>query len=106
MCGIVLKITGGFMTTEFTPGPWEVLAVKGEIFVAAKPVEGHPYFNRTRTTEIMSDEDYPRKIDDAHLISAAPELYEALYYMMKVDCGARGIMKARAAILKATGEKI
>jgi hypothetical protein len=64
-------------TVRHTPGPWKILEFMGEKFVAAAPYEGHPYFNRTRTIEIMSDEDYPTKEADIRLIAAAPELLEA-----------------------------
>ena len=65
-------------TMKHTPGPWEVKEIQGQIFVAGKPYEGHPYFNRTTTVEIMSDEDYPTKEADAHFIAAAPDMLEAL----------------------------
>jgi hypothetical protein len=94
------------MNTNFTPGPWTVLEVHGEIFVAAEPIEGHPYFNRTRTTEIMSDEDYPRKDADAALISAAPDLYKALDNMLNIDAGHNEIIAASIALAKARGEKV
>ena len=66
------------MRHEHTLGPWEVREVMGQVFVSAEPYEGHPYFGRTKTIEIMSDEDYPTKEADAHLIAAAPMQHDLL----------------------------
>jgi hypothetical protein len=60
-----------------TPGDWEVKEVRGQVFVAAPPYEGHPYFGVSRTIEIMSDEDYPTKEADAWLLAASPKLLTA-----------------------------
>ncbi len=61
-----------------SPGPWIVLELNGEVFVAAKPYPGHPYYNRTRTIQVMSDEDYPAKAADARLVATSPKMLEAL----------------------------
>lgn len=53
-----------------TKEPWEIRHVNNQPFIAAKPYEGHPYFNRTSTIEVMSDEDYPTKEADARRIVA------------------------------------
>ena len=61
--------------------------------------------------EIMSDEDYPTKAADARLISAAPELLEALELLMAPDDGKitaaqlkENWRKAESAIAKARKE--
>lgn len=56
--------------SEHTKEPWHVVNHHDILYVAAKPYEGHPYFNRTTTIEIMSDEDYPTKEADARRIVA------------------------------------
>ncbi|MGJ0509094.1 MAG: hypothetical protein ACR652_18625 [Methylocystis sp.] len=66
------------MSNKHTPEPWQVLEVHGEVFVAANTYEGHPYHNRTRTIEIMSDEDYPTKEADAHRIAACVNACEGI----------------------------
>ena len=57
-------------STEHTPAPWRVIDIPttDKFFVAAEPYEGHPYYKRTRTIEVMSDEDYPTKRADAEHI--------------------------------------
>ena len=66
------------MESKHTPGPWEVKKIAGQLFVAATPDEGHPYFRRYTTIGILEDDDYPTKVADARLIAAAPDLLEAL----------------------------
>jgi hypothetical protein len=99
-------------TMQHTPGPWKILEVMGEKFVAADPYEGHPYFNRTRTIEIMSDEDYPTKDADIYLIAAAPNLLAMCKLIMaewesdarSTQCfDSRIITGTRLAIQKAEG---
>lgn len=60
-----------------TPGPWVVKEVQGQLFVAATPYEGHPYFGRSSTIEVLSDEDYPTKEADVRLIANLPALLES-----------------------------
>lgn len=96
--------------SNHTPGPWRVRTHKdGDkvvgCFVAANDVNGYPY-----DAEIMGDDEYhgatERRLADAHLISAAPDLLAALE-------GALDIINAvmpgkhstiRAAIAKAKGQ--
>lgn len=68
--------------SKFTPGPWFVRTLErmGEVqdcFVAAKDVLGFAY-----DAEIMGDDEYrdgiERKMADARLIAAAPDLLEEL----------------------------
>lgn len=61
-----------------TPGPWFILEVRGQRFVAAKAPKGHPYFGVSRNVDIAGDEDYPTKEADLQLISAAPNMLAAL----------------------------
>lgn len=73
------------METSHTPGPWKVLTISGDPFVAAEPYDGHPYFGVSRTIQILSDEDYPTKKGDARLIASAPDLFTALEVDALVD---------------------
>ena len=87
-----------------TPGDWEVKEVMGQLFIAAKPYEGHPYYNRTRTIEIMSDEEYPTKVADAYLIAQAAALVRILQEALAESgcdgdlCAHRWHEEARAVI--------
>jgi hypothetical protein len=87
-----------------TPGDWEVKEVMGQLFIAAKPYEGHPYYNRTRTIEIMSDEEYPTKVADVYLIAQAPALVRILQEALAESgcdgdlCAHRWHEEARAVI--------
>lgn len=109
------------MSAKHTPGPWEIVNGRGYLFVQANTPEGHPYEGASPKVEIMSDEDYPTKEADAHLIAASPELLEALkvlverieYYASLAEDeapnieqwayteGSSDVAKARAAIAKA-----
>lgn len=96
------------MKLKITPGEWFVRTreVQGETvdcFVAAPPTNGMPY-----DAEILGDDEYreddgmARKLADAHLIAAAPQLLAAL----KNACAVAGFSKqAHAAIDKAEGRQ-
>ena len=104
--------------SKHTPGPWAVRSrkVDGEIvdcFVTAPDCQGLAY-----DAEIMGDDEYrdgmERKVADATLIAAAPELLEALQKAFLYINGGPGYTPenmmaayhaARAAIAKATGEQ-
>ena len=91
------------MKTKFTPGPWE----KGGLIVDARGIIIRQQWEGTR----IIDEIEP----NAHLIAAAPDMYEALEAAI-LEYGKPGgpwnvpsspgswIEKARAAIAKARGE--
>lgn len=87
--------------SKFTPGPWLYMLERQEVekdFVLL--------FHTVRT----GDKNIVRVANekDARLISAAPDMYEALkecYNHIKNDMCVRGIvMKAAAALKKAEGE--
>lgn len=84
---------------KWTPGPWEVAAGNGYDQILA--ADG---------SSLMANETYypwvPYKMEDWHLIAAAPDLYEALelvdqYYGEDSDV----FWKVREALAKARGEK-
>lgn len=97
-----------------TPGPWRVRTHEegGEVvgcFVAANDVNGYPY-----DAQIMGDDEYRgapgRELADAHLISAAPEMLEALRFAREwiiehreVGKNAMTLGAINAAIKKAEG---
>lgn len=94
------------MKTKFTPGPWKVY---------------EPYNLEKNTYGIDSMDEYVvvwmglnkeqgiRKIYDAHLIAAAPDLYEALETVLQAiesgDVVSGVIGEAKQALAKARGEK-
>lgn len=100
-------------TSKHTPGPWRVRALQRngvitDCFVAANSVQGLPY-----DAEILGDDEYiddmDRKVADARLIAAAPDLFDALQAALRVFEGMRVIdldtslamRAAQAAISKA-----
>lgn len=101
--------------SNHTPAPWSVRKLKRndeivDCFVCANDVNGFAY-----DSEIMGDDEYheniERKLADAHLIAAAPELMEALKEMIDAYptpssvCKERtAFEKAHAALAKAQGE--
>lgn len=92
------------MKTEFTPGPWSVYDV-GE-FPGVDSDSGESII----VWGDNGDESGVRGMANAHLISAAPELYEALDNILQntlsnqSERGQIAVMKARAALAKARGE--
>src|ERR1700761_705300 len=75
-----------------TKGQWELRVHPGaeanpdlygrNFHVSARTPENHPYFECTPKIEILSDEDYPTKRDDAYFVAHArqdiPDLLSAL----------------------------
>ena len=69
-----------------TPGEWKVLEIPeqpDQFFVAAVPTPDHPYYQRTRYMDVIGDENYPRKRDDAELIAHAPS--DIAYLLERVN---------------------
>ena len=101
------------MSTQFTPGPWEIeeyVKAGGVIHLAVTNREAAPNWMPCSITpmHLARDIDYA----NASLIAAAPELLDALqecehllWHDSKGDCP-RGLAakRARAAIAKAKGE--
>jgi hypothetical protein len=69
--------------SKHTDGPWKVRVMKADCFVEGNEVVGVIVTGEYRR-EIMGDENYPKKLADAHLVSAAPDLLEALEGMAMV----------------------
>jgi len=110
---------GSFDETKFTPGPWELFEVGDKCKHLCPSKNGTSIL--TVSLEYTDDGEpeyfgsvyYPA---DAHLIAAAPDMYEALE-MAILEYGKPGgpwnvpsspgtwIYKAKAAIVKARGEK-
>jgi hypothetical protein len=89
--------------SKHTPGPWFI------------DYEGGGAMGRRAMLETKDGQTigylYEAEFDDEMLIAAAPELLAALQYMVNVcpaidDQGEEAHQRARAAIAKATGEKI
>ena len=90
----------------FTPGPWKMIEVAHTIGIVPQK---RPKGITTRDVEdICTIEVYNDQHDakaNARLISAAPDLLEALQVVLSVaDRKTVEFDKARAAIAKATGE--
>lgn len=111
-------MTGGLPTNQWIPGPWRVeprpFNRGNRIFIIASHGD-HP------NGFVAAVESYPfqwHREANAHLIAAAPDLYEALQTMLKryVDLAGSGdcgnwnpeeeaqVIAARAALAKARGE--
>ena len=104
---------------SFTPGPWELVTVQTSCGICHKigPFPSKREGDSARHACLYAD--YPSKgnpADDeleanARLISAAPDMYEALKEMVRVaDANgidahyARAVSSARAALAKAGGQ--
>ncbi len=97
---------------KWTPGPWalhmlppeeSMMGQEGEWNISAQ--EDDMLFGKTPYYPYVSD-----NIADAHLIAAAPDLYEALDNLLKCHEGEGGTKYhagdiARAALAKARGER-
>ena len=104
--------------TKFTPGPWEK-GRQGEVEECFTPIHAKTHGALAQVVTEMEDfnPSYPdhlsKKIEvlaNAHLIAAAPELYEALetmlqFFYIPYSEGQKGAQdKARTALAKARGE--
>ena len=83
--------------TEHTPGPWHVWQAGKHVVIKA----GSLIIGSVRRAIVGGEQQA-----NAHLIAAAPELLEALKFVIRgVPDTWEGVQKARAAIAKATGEQ-
>ena len=109
------------METKFTPGPWKSVQIEGWEFAVRA---GGTVCNIKQKIDFQVEDSVDRTIQgrsenrmraDAHLIAAAPEMYEALAEMLLafsmenigVDASLRRChakRDARAALTKARGE--
>ena len=88
--------------SEHTSTPWEVLEVGGQHFIAAKPYEGHQYYNRTTTIEVLSDEDYPTREADVRFIVEACNAYDDLVAKVAAQAAEIERINERTTILEGT----
>lgn len=78
------KPAGG---AQFTPGPWEVKPIGKQLYIEAK--DGQGFVCDMQINDAFGEIDGPHIRADAHLIAAAPAMYEALsmahnvLYMLK-----------------------
>lgn len=108
---------GGVSETRFTPGPWKALT-NGNTFNSATVVTSKDAADGW-VCEVFDDSDSCTLPDEAnaHLIAAAPELYDALETLLDIndnggpfggelyqDRVVRSIECARKALAKARGE--
>ena len=84
--------------TKFTPGPWKIVEDR-------VPSSLEVYGGTTAICECWRRANPETEIANAHLIAAAPMLYEALDYLLNGIGDELGrIDKARAALKAARGE--
>jgi hypothetical protein len=91
------------MSTQHTPGPWKV--VDGH-YPSFKGVTGPSFkISVVMWATDLTEADYQKRNADLHLIAAAPELFEfAKEWLDRQGTDENYmVMKARAAIAKATG---
>lgn len=105
------------MSEKHTPGPWTFSRWDqfGDTRFYVAQAQGAPYTPNysdvaTLIAETVSGERVRIQEANARLIAAAPELLEALKYMLEVcpainNQGEEAHCKARAAIAKATGDQ-
>ena len=83
--------------SKHTPGPWRVVEDR-------VPSSLEVYAGKTAIAECWRRADVETEIANARLIAAAPDLLEALEFVIRgVPDTWEGVQKARAAIAKATG---
>lgn len=83
--------------TKHTPGPWRVVEDRA-------PSSLEVYAGKTAIAECWRRADVETEIANARLIAAAPELLDALKFVIAgVPDTWEGVQKARATIAKATG---
>ena len=82
--------------TKFTRGPWEISKHQdGSSLIVIGPEDWD-----------IARVDYPDRNPNAHLIAAAPELYETLEEVIRISDRKHDAWdKAKAALAKARGEK-
>ena len=93
-----------------TPGPWEVIQ---DQYGAVEFIWGDTgcvcdLRSPQETAEIFDGWMGPTKLDDARLIAAAPELYEALEDLIEFlihGDKSKAILRAKAALAKARGDE-
>lgn len=85
--------------TKWTPGPWKLY---GGTIAWASPTGPRRHIAHM-AWDVEADE---YAAHDAHLIAAAPELYEALEAALDEDSGLMCADKMRAALAKARGEQV
>ena len=92
---------------KWTKGPWEAALERGCHGVIAHALpEGGANFVALVGNDADTPEKEPSRFANAHLIAAAPELYEALDRMVALFMTENGedVAGARAALAKARGE--
>lgn len=97
--------------TKFTPGPW-YLTGSGHGLIVCGPTTTLTDISGVRCLDIIARTDWARGEEDdanAHLISAAPDLYAALTRMLENELdnyedGGDAVALAKAALAKARGE--
>jgi hypothetical protein len=89
-----------------TPGPWKIVPT---IYTSIKEISGPSFMvSAVLWGTGLNEKDFQKRMADMCLISAAPDLLEALQNLLKVHEGEGGTQHhagdmARAAIAKATG---
>ena len=102
-------------TTKHTPGPWEVKPIGKQLYVEAKDSQG--FVCDMQINDALGETDGPRIRADAHLIAAAPAMYEALRqayaYLAEMgcdceegqSCGDCIVCQCEAALAQADGKQ-
>ena len=94
--------------SKHTPGPWEI---EEHYHFGYRWISGPEHSQLAQVVWCMEDEDRSPECEaNAHLIAAAPELLDALCYLLEASSGQgpheqwlAAMDQARAAIEKATG---
>lgn len=99
------------MTDKHTPGPWEIAKQSGCLDDEEMVGVVGPSYQTASGYELRRYVAQYVETKNARLISAAPDLLEALQMCLRymeygevVGCAVPTVAKARAAIKKATGE--
>ena len=88
--------------TKFTPGPWWI---DGQ-GIGPKSFADDQSYGMTTPVAYIEEYDWPENhVANAHLIAAAPELYETLEEVIRISDRKHDAWdKAKAALAKARGE--